>query len=261
MHFGGCHGVFSRIADGVSVSSSMRMQLGTLLMGSCVPIVTFKRQSISTPDFAVGDSMLIELEDCCWQIWWSPTSSTAAIRESQKCTEMILRLDFLIWGPSMMMTRMKKAGILVSHHSDDPRDDAASSCHAGTSKIKVPPRWESSLLGGVVSTAFQQRWLWRRWRRKATSGGYRAGAHYWPNICVHWCTGKPRRIYQPCRNGTAVFAHSQMNYGRPGVPVTILSNYFLSIKRWRVGCSHEILAGFRSLWSFLPCLVSVFFFI
>ena len=39
----------------------------------------------------------------------------------------------------MMMTRMKKAGILVSHHSDDPPDDAASSCHAGTSKIKVPP--------------------------------------------------------------------------------------------------------------------------
>lgn len=138
---------FFRIADGVSVSSSMRMQLGTLLMGSCVPIVTFKRQSISTPDFAVGDSMLMGLEDCCWQIWWSPTSSTAAIRESQKCTEMILRLDFLIWGLSMMMMRMKKAGILVSHHSDDPRDDAASSCHAGTSKIKVPPCWENVSIG------------------------------------------------------------------------------------------------------------------
>ena len=46
-----------------------------------------------------------------------------------------------------MMTRMKKAGILVSHHSDDPRDDAASSCHAGTSKIKVPPCWENVSVG------------------------------------------------------------------------------------------------------------------
>ena len=47
----------------------------------------------------------------------------------------------------MMMTRMKKAGILVIHHSDDPRDDAASSCHAGTSKLKVPPCWENASVG------------------------------------------------------------------------------------------------------------------
>ena len=165
-----------------------------------------------------------------------------------------------------MMTRMKKAGILVSHQSDDPHGDAASSCHAGTSKLKYLPVGKTSLLGCVVNTALRMGDIPAKVTvKKMTKKSYewripsRSSSLTLQHLCTpiyRWqadeknlptITSKSSHISSslPCRNGTAVFAHSQMNYGRPGI---IISNYFWSIKRSeRVGCSHEILAGFSSL--------------